>query len=154
MTNKKVNIRAVPVQESLESALEGGFSELNDLMNECQEIVDNATEALQQTQRIQTLEQTASELYQSDSAPDIPNALCEADLQVNYTEDRRKSKSTSRATRCAEACAKLYAVIAAVELFLETNESADEEGEIQSFIDEVQEMIDSAEGCEFPGMFG
>jgi hypothetical protein len=151
----KPNLRAVPVTTTVSSAVEDAYSALEELQSECQELVDNATEATSQTQRIQTMDETANSLSAADSPPDVPEFL--ADLEVTYTEDRRKSKSTSRATRCAEACTVLNAVVDAIEEWIsdQTEEGNDsQEAEAQELRDAIQEMIDAAEGCEFPGMYG
>jgi cysteinyl-tRNA synthetase len=146
----KQNLRAVPCSCSLQGAVEDGYSRLQELMNECQEIVDNAPDSLRDSQRIQTLEETASQLQDSDDTPEVPEAI--AELIVNYTEDQRKSKSQSRSTRCAEACDLLGAAKGTAEEWLEENEDNDDE--VQSLIDALDEMISNAESCEFPGMFG
>jgi len=154
----KVNLRAVPVTGSLLGCIEAGYNDLSELHNECQEIVDNASDGLSQTQRIQTLTETADALYEADNTPDVPEFL--QDVEVTYTEDRRKSKSTSRASRRDEACQYLYAAIEGIEQWIEDHSGDGEDGlsdeiqEAEELRDTVQELIDAAEGCEFPGMYG
>jgi len=148
----KKNLRAVPCSCSLQGAIEDGYSRLAELRDECQEIVDNASDGLRETQRIQTLDETANTLSETDSEIDVPETI--AELIVNYTEDRRKSKSHSRATRCSEATELLSAAKSVAEEWLLENEGTNEGDEVQSFIDELDEMINNAEGCEFPGMYG
>jgi Rad3-related DNA helicase len=148
----KINLRSVPCQCSLQGAIEDGYSRLEDLMSECQEIVDNASEGLSQTQRIQTLEETASNLSGADSQPDVPEGLSE--VVVSYTEDRRKSKSHSRATRCAEACELLSAAVAAIQEWSDASEDVELKDEAEQLCSEIEDMISNAEYSEFPGMFG
>jgi hypothetical protein len=148
----KTNLRNVSVRSTVLACIEGGYAELESLQQECQEIVDNATEGLSQTQRIQTLEETASALYNADSPPDVPEFL--QDVEVTYTEDQRKSKSHSRATRCSEACATLSAAIEGIQNWLDTNEDSEDRDEAEQLLSDIQELADNAEGCEFPGMFG
>ena len=148
----KQNLRAVPCECTLLGAIEDAYSQLEELQSECQEIVDNASEGLSQTQRIQTFEETADALGAADSVPDVPADV--ADITVRYTEDRRKSKSHSRATRCAEACELLHAATDTLSEWLDTCEDDELKDECQSLIDELEEMLGNAEGCEFPGMYG
>lgn len=150
-TTKK-NLRAVPCSCSLQGAIEDGYSRLSELRDECQELVDNASDSLRETQRIQTMEETANSLSDSESEPDVPKVI--ADIVVSYTEDQRKSKSHSRATRCSEAVTLLEAAKWGAEEWLAENEESDDCDDVQSMIDGLEEMISNAEGCEFPGMYG
>lgn len=163
---ERVNKRAVPVTTTLADAIEDGYSRLSSLKDEVQEIVDNAPEALQDSDRIQTLEQTCSSLDGVDSTPDVPLGV--ADMTVKYTEDQRKSRSHSRASQCAEACDVLRAAVEAMDEWIEDaddrkdgkmspaeqQEQDEELEEVKSLRDEVQDMLDNAEGCEWPGMYG
>ena len=158
--------RAVPCTGSVLGLIEGAYSELEALRDEVQEIVDNASEGLAQTQRIQTLGETADALYGADDVPDVPDAV--ATLRCTYTEDQRKSKSTSRASRCAEACTLLEAAVGELDDFISTAEDKlcdmTDEGEkealeqskyeVEELRDTVQELLDNAQGAEFPGMYG
>ena len=150
----KVNLRAVPCTGSVLGLIEGAYSELEALHDECQEIVDNASDGLSQTQRIQTFEETANTLDFADSVPDVPEVV--QDLEVHYTEDRRKSKSTSRATRCSESCNLLYGVVAALDAWLDDDSNSEHEDrdDVESLKDDLENNINEAEGCEFPGMYG
>jgi hypothetical protein len=156
----KKNLRAVPVTSTVLGCIEGGYSYLAELQSECQEIVDNASEGLSETQRIQTLSETADALSSADSQPDVPEFL--QDIEVTYTEDRRKSKSHSRATRCGEACCYLSTAIEGIGEWIDeqpageelTDEISGQVEEAEVLRDELQELLDAAEGCEFPGMYG
>jgi predicted house-cleaning noncanonical NTP pyrophosphatase (MazG superfamily) len=148
----KENLRAVPCTGSVLGLIEGAYSELEALRDEVQEIVDNASEGLSQTQRIQTFEETASALDFVDSVPDVPEAV--QDFVVEYTEDKRKSKSTSRATRCAEAVNLLQCVIEVLTEFSEAKQDSELCDEIEQLLSELEDAVGYAEGAEFPGMYG
>jgi hypothetical protein len=132
--------------------VEDGYSRLEELRDECQEVVDTAPESLSGSQRIQTMGETADQLSGADDPPEVPEAL--GGVVVCFTEDRRKSKSHSRVTRCAEAVSLLYAAKEAVEEWLADNAQSEAVEEVQSMIDSIDDLISSAESCEFPGMFG
>lgn len=148
----KVNLRAVPVQSTVLGCIEGAYDELSNLQQECQEIVDNAPEGISETQRIQTLGEAADYLDGADDHPDIPE--CVQDLVVYYTEDRRKSRSTSRQTRCNDAIGLLQGAVGEMGSWLDDNRGHDDADDVQQAIDEIEEMINNAESCEFPGMMG
>ena len=157
----KKSLRAVPVTGTILDCIEAGYNDLSELYNECQEIVDNAPEGLSETERIQTLGETADALSSADSQPDVPEFL--QDVEVIYTEDRRKSKSHSRASRRDEACTYLRTAIVGIDEWVEKmrehNEPpsvihSDQIQEAEELRDELQELLNAAEGCEFPGMYG
>lgn len=135
------------------------ISELTGLGEECREIVDNAEGGLAETARIQTFDETASALEGVDE-PDVPQCIDE--LEVRYFEQRprRKARAASRAVRCSNAIALLQAVSEAAQQWLDDTEAAPEDtneaerDEVRDFIDNLDNIIGDAEGCEFPGMFG
>ena len=115
-------------QSSTVSAVSDAFSELTTLGEECREIVDNAPEGLNQTQRIQTLDETASEL-ENLSEPDIPGDA--GDLPISYSEavPARKRMNTGRAVRRDNAVAILSRAVSALEDRIEQmREDADKLG--------------------------
>lgn len=101
-------------QKGTVSSVSDAYSELVSLGEECREIVDNAAEGLDQTQRIQTLDETAGEL-ENLSEPDVPEHV--ADLEIGYSDSvpTRKGRSPSRATRRDNAVAILQGAISALE---------------------------------------
>lgn len=122
------------------------IQDIEELAQECRDVVDNASDGLLQTQRIQTLDETASEL-ENHQEPDIPDLLEQLKLSItepNYTA--RQLGKRSRATRCADACNLLTAVV----VFLENRDDEDSE----TLRDELQSVIDGCDGIEFPGMYG
>lgn len=131
------------------------YSMLEELHDEVQEIVDNATDGLRETSRIQTFEETASTLDNASSPPDVPE--CVSDLAISYSESVHRSKRAgpSRAVRCENACAIIGAAIQACQDYLAEGEcNEDDQGEVESFISELEDMQSNAESAEFPGMFG
>lgn len=141
--------------DSTVSAISDAISDLTSLGEECREIVDNASENLQQTSRIQTFDETASAL-EGLSEPDVPE--CVAELPITYSEQisTRKGRGESRAVRCANSVAVLQAAQEAVAMWLEdeTNEEHVERDEVEQLANDIEEIIGEAEGCEFPGMYG
>lgn len=156
----RASLRAVPQECTLGDAVSGGYGDLEALRDECQEVYDNSSEGLQQSQRVQTMEETAQALDGAASPPDVPADL--EGLAVRYTEDRRKSRSTSRATRCGDACNLLAAAVEAIGAWVAEQPEEDKRSEHQRDLvqeaeelrDSIEEMVGSAEGCEFPGMYG
>lgn len=156
----KVNLRAVPVKSTIAGCISDGYGMLTTLRDEAQEIIDNAPEGLQQTDRISTFEETVNQLDGCDSEPDLPEYIRE--VEVTYTEDHRKSKSHSRSTQCSEACEIVRAGLEAMESWIDDNEEAaksdqdleDKLEEVRNVISEINDFVDNAEGTEWPGMFG
>ena len=144
---------------SVGDAVSSGFGELESLRDEVQEIVNNASgTGLENTSRIQTFEETASSLDGVDSEPDVP-AILEG-TQVGYIVMVSR-RGTSRAVRCSNAVSALQAAVDAANDFLEVERGKPEAerrdeliDEVEEFSNSVQEVIDNAEGAEFPGMFG
>ena len=144
------------------SSISDAISELESLGEECREIVDNAEGGLRETSRIQTFEETAGTL-ESVSEPDVPE--CIAELSINYGEQRptRKARSMSRQVRCSNAIAVLQAASEAAQQWLDdtdcqpedmSSEKEEQRDEVQTFIDELDNIVGDCESCEFPGMYG
>jgi hypothetical protein len=102
--------KAKEVEVTLEHAVHDAFLDLADLGEECREVVDNAPEGLNQTQRIQTLDETASEL-ENLQEPEVPAEL--AELSVKYLPGRVRSRATRcwAATEILEKCVEALATI-------------------------------------------
>ena len=160
---------------TLSAAIADAMSELAALGEEARELVDNASEMSQGTQRIQTFDETASAL-ENLVEPNIDGIGTFSDLDVEYTEQVHRSRkaSPSRAVRCGNACAMLSAAHDRLDDLIANggidewegsnvrsaigDESSPSRGEvfdaIGELIGELAEIISEAEGCEFPGMFG
>ena len=131
------------------------YEELSNLADEAQEIVDNASEGLSQTQRVQTFEQTAQDLYDAQNEPDIPDGMGEHEVDYQVWSNKNKRRSLSRANRCAWACALLETAIDAIDSVIsEGGFKGVSNDDAESYKDELDNMKSNAEGCEFPGMYG
>lgn len=143
------------VVHSTFSAVDDAINALLELGSELQEIVDNASGSnLEGTERIQTLTNTAETLTNLNEVS-IEDWM--SDLPITYTESvqTRKGRSESRLVQCDNYLSVLRAVISAGEDLIGSDEyDADHEEELQTFIDELQSIVDECEGLEFPGMFG
>ena len=146
------------------SAVEDAISNLEELGNECREIVDNASDGLKETSRIQTFDETAGTL-EGISAPDIPECVADLSMTVTTQQSTRKGRGESRAVRCANEVAVLSAARDAVDEWINTRtgEIEDEGGDVDAdedvqaaveFVGELENIISDAESCEFPGMYG
>lgn len=157
--------RQVKQSACVADAVSMAFGVLEELAGECREIVDGASEGLSQTQRIQTLDETAGQL-ESLSEPEVPDLLGQE--RVEYVE-ATKSRGASRAVRRDNAVSALQAVVERLEEKLEGLEEKLKDGHVtkvaidgvqgeietvEGLRDECQSAIDEAEGCEFPGMYG
>lgn len=134
-------------------AVSGGYSELEELASECREMFDNASEGLQQTQRLQTFEQTADTL-EGLSEPDVPECVGELRFQVRLEIPNRPRRGLSRATRCANATALLQGALDAMQAWLEENSEHDDASDVEDQCNGIENDISEAEGAEFPGMYG
>jgi hypothetical protein len=140
------------------------LSELQSLRDEVQEIVDNASgTGLENTQRIQTLSETADTLGNYvDNEPDVPGFMAAEEVQWHEMHNARKGRGDSRDTRNSNAVQALQAAADAAEAIaerLEQKESATEAeqeqaGEARSYAEEVRDISDNVESVEYPGMFG
>jgi hypothetical protein len=145
----KRKVKLVEHERTLADAIDIAFSDLSDLAGECRDVVDSASisEGLQQTYRIQTLEQSADEL-ENIEAPDIEDVI--ATLPVNYAFPKRKRGHLSRAARAADASTILEACVSALNSNIdEVNRTA-----AQELIADLENAIKTVESCEFPGMYG
>lgn len=158
--------KTIFVDMSPDSAISTFYAEVEELASEAREIVDNASEGLSQTQRIQTFDETASTLedIQEVDVPDEPEGVegLPAILKVGQSTPRSRADRTSRAVRLENACAAGTVGCDAIEAWIAAAQEALEDGadepewidEWTQYIDEVREHISAAESVEFPGMYG
>ncbi len=141
--------------EGTVSSVSDAISELESLAEECREVVDNSGEKLAETQRIQTFSSTADTL-EGISEPEVPDAISSLDISYSESRPSRKGRGTSRATRRDNAVSILQAAVEAAQGFLddEDNKEHDARDDVQTFIDEVENIVSEVEDCEFPGMYG
>lgn len=153
--------KSVAVDGSI-SSVSNAFDIIEELAGECREIVDNASEGLSETQRIQTFSETADNL-ENVSSVDAPECISEHGMSYHEQVNTNKSRGPSRAVRLENAVSILGTAVELARSLIEDDEfkatiEADKweevEGEITEFADEVEEVINTIEGCEFPGMYG
>lgn len=170
---RKPSRERMPITGSALGAIEGAIDTLTGLRDEFQEIVDNASEGLQQTERHQTREATVDALsFVDDGLPDIPEAAGE--VSCSWVENQHPK--ASRAARCANAVSALESARDAIQNWIDdTTERADkladkdavvaddaaDEDELRDQITEAEEAVNtleewigSAQDTEWPGMFG
>jgi hypothetical protein len=141
----KRKLKLIEYSTTLGEALNSAFADLQDLGSECREVVDNASEGLQQTQRIQTLETSADDLEQLEM-PEVPDAFPK--ISVKYSLPKRRYMS--RASRAGNDITMLEACVRTLEGI--PNED-DGYVDAQTLIGELQSAIDTVVLCEFPGKY-
>ncbi len=133
-------------EESLEEAISSAVNHLSELGGECEEVVSDAPPGISETQRIQTLSDTADTLT-GLSEPEVPPAL--ADIKISYTITGKQNLS-----RWEQACVATSILDACTEA-LDVIPETDERYQVaQTLSGELQGINDEVEGCEFPGMYG
>jgi hypothetical protein len=143
---KRRPVKMVPCEGVLADAIGGAVEELSELATEVREIVDGASESLQQSERIHTLENTADELERIE-APDVPDTLGE--IVVTYTLPKRRYMS--RASRASDAVVILQAC---TDILQGIPEGDARYAEAQELAGNLDEIVNTADCCEFPGMYG
>ena len=158
---------------NLEEAI-SWLNELEELGNDIREIVDNASGTnFENTARIQTLSDTADAIEGLDLSPDVPSTL--DDVLVSWMSEAPPKRGLSRASRRDNAISGIQAAIDALGDIADATEPeekdhldpddwadaqktwAEEEekrNDADALRDTLQEIVDEAEGLEFPGMYG
>lgn len=164
----RISKRAVPIKSTISGAIETGFSIVEELKDEIEEVVGNMeqSEGLSQTQRFATLQETQSMLEDNCEAPNDQHELW-ADVECTYSEDQRRREGSTRQGRLDNALSALGAARDALEAWkdeqdLDTATGTREELEeldaaidqAGTMIDELDNAISNLESCEFPGMYG
>jgi hypothetical protein len=116
------------------------------LASECRGIVESAPDNLQQSARVQALENSADEL-ESVEAPEVPAVL--AQMRVKYSLPKRRYRS--REARASDVATMLEACASTLE---GVPEGDDRHPQAQAVIGDLRSAIDTIEVCEFPGMCG
>jgi hypothetical protein len=132
------------VETTLEHAVHDAFTDLADLGGECRDVVENAPPGLDQSQRISTLDETASEL-ENLQEPEVPAEL--AELPVKYLPGRVRS----RVDRCYAATEIIQACVDALATIPEGDERHAAASNLSS---ELDDAITVRDNCVFPGMYG
>jgi cytochrome P450 len=142
MAKIKTTERTMPIADAVSYA----YGELESLAEECREVVDNAEGGLANTQRIQTLDETASTL-EGITEPDVEEEVGKLEIKFHEQQPASKSKGLSRNSRRDNAVAALDAAIQHLT-------DAEKHDDYQDLIDDLERIKDDAESVEFPGMYG
>jgi hypothetical protein len=138
------------VETTVADAVNTCFTMLEELAGEMRGICDNTHENLQNSDLYSRRDETASalegirELTVPDSVGDLPVVI--------LIQPPKRRNRISRSYRCAEACQYGTAAVEVLEAMEKIPQ--DQQEEIESLITEIQEMVETAEGVEFPGMYG
>jgi hypothetical protein len=148
-----------PVEYMVCDAIENGLGDLEGLRDELQDWLDNMPENLQQSSKADEVQEAIDGLDGVDSFR-IPDAL----ESEKDSDDKPKlggirfqfmtgKRAKSRAQRRDEATSLLRAAVEAVRDDLDEKQktSDDEYEDVTSELDELEQIIDSAEGVDFPG---
>jgi hypothetical protein len=139
-------IRKVEASETtLGAAVDDAYGRFQELSEECREVVDNAPPGLDQTERIQTLDQTASTLEELAS-PEVAPEL--AGIKITVSKPYRvRSRSDQRdgATSLLDA---------AMQALNGIGEDDPRHQAASALCAELNDALDQAEACEFPGCRG
>lgn len=163
--------KSVERKGTVMSLIEEGYSELEELGNECQEASDNFPNS--NHPKAEAFGEVASTLT-GLSMPDTDAIeAADADGEVTYFEqvNRDKRKGPSRAIRAANAAAKLTGAASALRSKIEelneqelpdqpeaadlAKDAIDEKvSGLETLADELEDHANEAEGVEFPGLYG
>ena len=141
-----------------------GCADIKSLGEECREMVDNVScTGLENTQRIQTLGETADTLENLDE----PEAVEMVDRDGNEIDPilvvilPDRSHRTGRGHRRDSACGSIRSAVDAILEWCEQDKEKDDNdirSELRSSLEqlcvEAEEICDESEGLEFPGMYG
>jgi ParB-like chromosome segregation protein Spo0J len=130
---------------NLGEAISDAFGMMQELCDECREVVDNTPENLRATQRIETLDETASAL-ENLSAPDVSAEL--AKIKIRLPIGR---KPRSRHDRMDDAVTIINKCIEALDDIVDENDPRHKEA--RSLRDVLDNNLSEVEMCEFPGMY-
>lgn len=143
----------------MSDAIADAYGELQCLRDEMREKAEALEEKFSGTEKYQTCSDTVDSLDEyCDEEPEMGSDF--ATMEITYHE-MTKRKGCSRALRCSNAVAALNAAKELAEEQVEELESDEDRGktgdalleELEGFVEIVGNVIDSAEGLEFPGMY-
>ena len=128
------------------NALSEAFGEFQSLAEEMADWADKIEERFSQTEKYERV-RAAQETLEQLQEPECPAKL--KDVEIEYTQGLPKSKRSglSRADRCSNATIIL-------DVLIEICAEAEDDDELSSFADELENAKSEAEGVEFPSMFG
>lgn len=136
--------KLIQVDTTVGDAINTMCSCLEDLATELREWYDNMPENLQGGSKVDE----AANVLEDISEPDVPDFIKEAPVTFQHPPPKKRQ---SRAARRDDAVAYGQAALEVIEERLEATEGGDDHGALESLRDDVQEIIDNAEGVDFPG---
>lgn len=145
-------------KSTIAALVSDGFSELQTLAEELRDWYENLPENFKDGRG--DIDDAASALERLSEPSDCPSATVGA-VQVEYLPMKPK-RHVSRAARRDQACYEMGLALEAAKAWVEAQdaehgkpaEEGDDDADVDSWCDEVQEVIDEAEGVDFPGMRG
>lgn len=134
--------------------ISGAKSDAESLRDEIEDVVSGLEERFSHTERYQTLETTRDELSEVADAGDIelPQPVLDEIGEVEFSW--RGKRSPSRADRRDEIVARFEAAKDALDNFIPDKDANEDVEAAAAAADELQQWIDTLQGCEFPGMMG
>lgn len=130
---------------TINALVQDACSGLEELGSELREWYENMPENLQGNRS--DVDDAASTLENISAPDDAPEVIREIEVSYNLELERL----TSRRARGGQLCYEMDAAIQEAEYWLEENpEHADREA-VETWIDEVSQVKDEAEGVEYPG---
>lgn len=138
----------VDINTTVEAAIPDALAEFETLGEEMRDWFDNMPESLQGGSKGDEVSEAADALEDLGSVDEVPEAV--KALPVQYTERQAKK---SRAARNDYACTLLRAAIEQIDHWLDDNVKHADHDDVEQFRDEVQDILDNAEGVTFPGMY-
>ncbi len=146
-------IQKVKYESTVSGAISDAFSIIEELAGEMREAFENTPESLQQGGAGAARGEAADQL-ESISELDVDDKFGEIKIEFEY----KPVRNPSRRERRDEAAQMLGVAINALEELefpVSTLEEAEElSGERDDLVSDIQNMLDEADGVEFPGMFG
>ncbi len=144
------------VQEvTIADAVSNAYSELIELGEEMRSWADGMEEKFSGTEKYGVIDETASTLESLDE-PTAPEWAQKT--SIKYTELPVRKRGYSRSVRLGQACSILDTCISACDEYVtETSDNVDlkdTHDAVEEYRNELEQLKDNAEGCEFPGMYG
>lgn len=132
---------------TVEGAISDAWNTLEELASEMREAFDNTPESLQNSGAGEA-RGIAADALENLSEPDVPEGFGDIAIKFEY-----RPFKTSRAGRRDEAVNLLDHVVNALNE-LEFEDDSEKTQERDDFVSEVEDLKDSADSVEFPGMYG
>lgn len=144
-------LKAVNETGTLQTFVDSGMGDLQSLRDEMREWADNmSSNNMEHLPKYGEVSECADSLDQvCDDEPEVPEALRDTGLSTTlYYKPGKQRGRESRATRCDNALQYLHAVVDWCQSY-----EGELKDEVQTLADGAQNVIDTAEGVDFPGMY-